>query len=526
MNRIRLIALAACLCTAAALGILTSRAIKAQSTTDECEEERYSGIRHCLMGQIQILRINPDDPYVRLETVLAQGKNRHQDFGECRDVNLPAYSSGPGCVDADGQYPVERVPHMGERLKAVAGINADLFAKNHTHGPEGLTVKKGDRFDGWQVEDCDGPDNQIIVNGHCYANDTRRSSLAISRHNRLEIGPKSIPDLDNTSNYADRFYNVVSGLPLLVHNGQPVNITTQCGLEGGNCPDPDSNRARTAVGKTASGEIIIVVVPERPGVKLRDFAAGDEIDQPLSDILIRLGAVEAINLDGGTSSQLWYDNQCPLSDCNLAPVVAEGLLIFHDVRRHDAELIKQSAYPIVQQGEVFTLSMTLQNVGGLDWRPDLPYGLLLTGGTSFGGPTWLPVSAEVPPFAEATWNIQLVAPFVTGARASRWQMAYQDPATGDYETFGEEVGCVVTILPKGSSPDLAEAIRQLVDQAKHEAEQQLSDFLENLRKQIEDRINEELNRRLPWSQCLGGPAIGLAVGGWSVLKRRRGKRQR
>jgi len=90
--------------------------------------------------------------------------------------------------------------------------------------------------------------------------------------------------------------DAVGGAPMLVANGQP-NVTI---AEDFVREDITKNpRARTAIGVKGDGTVILVVVCE-----LQDgFYKGLKLDE-LANWLIRKGAVTAMNLDGGGSSQL------------------------------------------------------------------------------------------------------------------------------------------------------------------------------------------------------------------------------
>jgi hypothetical protein len=297
----------------------------------QCDPPVYHGVRHCTTGAIHILRIDLTAPQVRFETVLPQGYDRYGNFGECRDVSIPQDSTGPGC-QVRGRYPVELVDEMVERYPgAVAAFNADFFGR--TSGPDGLCVKNGVRLDG--------------VYGDHDEKEVMRSSLSISRDGDVRIG---IVDRSGLPNPAEpwtwrpdplAYYSSVGGIPLLVQDGEPVDIVRQCVIETspdrsgcppsekrcdvgtrlyvGKCPDPNDERARTAVGRTADRQLIVLVVPESDGLTLYQ----------LRDTLLGLGAIDAMNLDGGRSSQLWYDG-----DYLVAPVrpVASALLVFSEVR--------------------------------------------------------------------------------------------------------------------------------------------------------------------------------------------------
>jgi len=322
-------------------------------STLQCDPQVYYGIQHCTQGAVQILRIDPKAPHVRFETVLSQGYDRDGDFGECRDVNMLENSTGPGC-QVDGKYPVELVGDMAGRYPgAVAAFNADFFGR--TRGPGGLTLKNGMRLDG--------------IYGDHDENEVTRCSLSISSAGDVRIGIVDRSSLPNPSEpwtwIPDplAYHNSVGGIPLLVHDGAPTNIKKQCMVETPrrgsntgcsirhhvfrrlhrrfmkhdassskeyecssrrinwyNCPSPSTRRARTAVGKTEDGQLIVTVVPESAGLTLYQLA----------DTLIELGAVEAINLDGGRSSQLWYDGDHLVSP---GRPVANGMLIFSQVRQ-------------------------------------------------------------------------------------------------------------------------------------------------------------------------------------------------
>lgn len=87
----------------------------------------------------------------------------------------------------------------------------------------------------------------------------------------------------------------IGGGPVLVQDGRADLTWTEEVFFGGSGVDTTSARARTAVGYTAGGEVLIVAVAESNGLTLPALAA----------LLVELGAVEAVNLDGGGSTALW-----------------------------------------------------------------------------------------------------------------------------------------------------------------------------------------------------------------------------
>ncbi len=98
--------------------------------------------------------------------------------------------------------------------------------------------------------------------------------------------------------------NIVSAVsfapgPILVVNGKPLNENKQLG--GGLNP-------RTAIGQRADGAILLLVVDGRQVESL-----GATYDD-LVDIMMEFGAVNAANLDGGSSTRMHYNGMF-INDC-------------------------------------------------------------------------------------------------------------------------------------------------------------------------------------------------------------------
>ena len=63
-----------------------------------------------------------------------------------------------------------------------------------------------------------------------------------------------------------------------------------------------SDHPRTALGVATDGTVMLLTVDGRT-------SAGDGITTPsLADLMLDLGAVDAINLDGGGSTTMWVEN--------------------------------------------------------------------------------------------------------------------------------------------------------------------------------------------------------------------------
>lgn len=86
----------------------------------------------------------------------------------------------------------------------------------------------------------------------------------------------------------------IGGGPVLVENGQVRLTWEEEVFFGGSGVDTTSSRARTAAGYDAEGRLLLLAAAENPGLTLRETA----------EAMIAIGAVEAVNLDGGGSTNL------------------------------------------------------------------------------------------------------------------------------------------------------------------------------------------------------------------------------
>jgi hypothetical protein len=110
------------------------------------------------------------------------------------------------------------------------------------------------------------------------------------------------PPLQANGNAYQNLLVGIGGAPTLVKNGQ-VNVTYNQEIMWGSGVGLDNGDPRTAVGYTADNHVIMIVADGRQvtsqGVGLTELA----------QIMIDLGCVEAMNLDGGGSTQMAVGNQ-------------------------------------------------------------------------------------------------------------------------------------------------------------------------------------------------------------------------
>ena len=194
--------------------------------------------------------------------------------------------------------PVETVAAMASRLASrnpVIIINGDYFATDRTHGPEGLTVRNGVRYDGSGASPDDGDGMEW-----------QRSSMSISRTKTVRLG-KQTSCTSNCVNWvpnADAFYTTIGGGPLFIESGQRI------GGANVNSLTPCNNEAFTSSNKTyycqQSYKWSGVAVSQDGRYLLLIASSTDKSMDQAATALIAEGAWRAMKFDGGASAQLWY----------------------------------------------------------------------------------------------------------------------------------------------------------------------------------------------------------------------------
>jgi exopolysaccharide biosynthesis protein len=431
-------------------------------------------------NKVYIVCVDLTFQYLRFETVMA---------GDTLNVN-PHPDQRETVVGM-----VSRDPHKSHQ--PVVAFNADYFGSGH--GPEGLTVVNGIRIDGPQNGDCDNRNYK-----DCRDNATYRASLSISRINAVEISHKTAEEVDEGIVQLSRLFTSVGGGPILVQNG--VAIENPCSIPyesvtAHNCSDTQ----QTAVGLSADGQTLIIVVAESK--------TGEE----MGEILVRYGAATGMKLDGGGSSQLWFEGKKIYYDqsegINGRPV-ANAILIFREqIPRHYLMVVMQSEFPIVGPGETVEISFELQNSGFLTWKKELPYALRFTSDERINLPKLYLLEGDIPPGGTLGWSQSIIAPMEPGTYQIIGQMSY-DGDSEHVEEIGPKIGFIITVLPKGSPPNLESAIQQLIDAAQMEAQETLEDFLSRL----EDAINKRIEQELKKITICGQPVFGLLALGLMMGK--------
>lgn len=419
--------------------------IRADVARPGCETT-YTGITYCIEddGDIHIVIIDLDNPYIRFDMVMAD------------DVTGVDTTSRERIEDM-----VNRPPYGDQQV--VVAINADYFGRDH--GPEGLTVKNGRRLD------VEGSQRQN-------PNALWRSSLAISRLNRVSLGRKSPEELDNPRAYRERFYNAVGGGPLILNYGVVIPNIVACTLERfpvGAC----RRTIQTAAGLSEDGQWLYLAVGE--GRDIQGFAR----------LLREYGAFTAIKLDGGGSSQLWYDGE--MRHDTDRPV-GNALLVFHSaVPRHDARLEGLSDLVVIESGERAEIRFEIENTGFLDWEPDLGYRLKNVQGWPVLGPAFQRLPEPVPAGSSLLSAWTIVAPHYPGIYEAEWQLVRRSEPIGSRFWFG-----VVVVPPGSTESGLKERIKDRLDelQTRSGLKQEWPDLRRELEQEIWREVKSELRAAL------------------------------
>lgn len=196
--------------------------------------------------------------------------------GSLRGYLVAVYDASRVSVDTTkslgsyGQY----VETMAKEKNAIIAINASGFEDPEGHGsggrPEGYVISHG----------------KLVWNSSLYG-----SMIGFNEDNVLIIG-KMNAETALSKNIRD----AVTFSPVLVVNGKPSNVYGNGGWGHAN---------RTAIGQRKDGIVLLLVMDGR------DYPAG--VPGPsmsdLIDIMLRYGAYNAANLDGGTSSNLVVNNK-------------------------------------------------------------------------------------------------------------------------------------------------------------------------------------------------------------------------
>jgi len=183
--------------------------------------------------------------------------------------------------DFKSGQPGLRIHEVVKREDAIAGINGGGFPDQGGVGkgdlPLGLVFSKGERL--WGNEDT-----------------VYSSAIGFDKNDVLVVGNYSVKKAREMG-----IRDALCFGPTLIVNGKPLEIR---GLSGGLNP-------RSAIGQRQDGTVILLCIEGRMAHSL-----GASFSD-LIEIMLRFDAVNASNLDGGTSTTLVYKNELVNTFSNL-----------------------------------------------------------------------------------------------------------------------------------------------------------------------------------------------------------------
>lgn len=162
------------------------------------------------------------------------------------------------------------VEEMVKHFDGVAGINAGGFLDPNGSGNGSI------------------PDTMVVYDGQVYFENygTNMGFVGFDSscimHVATKITPAEIREKDIQ-------YGVCFG-PVLVANGEPCDVKSS------------GVNPRTAIGQRSDGAVLLLVIDGRQVISM------GATYQDLVDIFLEYGAVNACNLDGGSSSLMWYED--------------------------------------------------------------------------------------------------------------------------------------------------------------------------------------------------------------------------
>jgi hypothetical protein len=120
----------------------------------------------------------------------------------------------------------------------------------------------------------------------------------------------------------DKLTGGLAGGQLLVQNGARRSLEEWRSMNFGES-HITSRQPRTAVGRSADGRALLVTIDGRQ----TGWSVGMTVRE-LADTMIRLGAVEAVNLDGGGSTTMTIDGRIQNRPSEVGRSVASGLFVY------------------------------------------------------------------------------------------------------------------------------------------------------------------------------------------------------
>lgn len=514
------------------------------------DQQVYDGLIYCTgrdnknqLVHVLVADLASEGP--RFEYVIPKGRsNRNDKVEECRDVNRPTWA-GPekGCYESDtALYPRIKIADAVARAQEVAAqenirqplvaiINADYGSPVGNHGPEGLTIVRGNRLDG--AANCDDDYNAALrpflalgksvdpatglVPAVISVLETDSSAWPIAAHSAWGGGPWLVREGAVFADAASCQGQKTLSAPESVDNCTGEQKATPSSIaeayEGGSC----RAAPHTAAGLSRDGRWLFLAIStgaDYPSV-LQDFMAN------------KLHVWNALKFDGGGSSQMWIKDAAP----NQIVAAGDGRALSNWMGIFaadgdgidlplDAEPSVALQHRILSAGETTSLQIAMNNTGEFTWAPE--DGVELREVSSLfrpiirAGEEGLPLPGPVAPLQSAKWEWQS-DPNDGGVALHRFRMTRRG------EAFGDEAAVLVVTIPKELEEQRAEIekrINEMIQEWQATGQQKLEELLDQIVVYLVDLTTTGLEKLL--QELCGG--LGLAVIlpiGFTLWRRRR-----
>ena len=169
------------------------------------------------------------------------------------------------------------VAEMVESFDAVAGINAGGFYDPDGRGNGSI------------------PDTLVVSDGKVYSPErgTAQGFAGFDKDHILHVGRLSAEEI-----HSQEIQTGVCFGPVLISNGEPRSADSL----------PSGINPRTGIGQRSDGAVLLLVIEGRQVTSL------GATYYDMVEVFQSFGAVNACNLDGGSSSMMWFDgdyvNKC------------------------------------------------------------------------------------------------------------------------------------------------------------------------------------------------------------------------
>lgn len=286
------------------------------------------------IAQIE-MREAPAEEYVQTDTTLITIAKSTQTMGE-QDAQDGPKPDAWGLVDEDGDgiivEPVHGIGFCGYMMVVLDPSRVIVGSNVEAYGSRGYTVAQMvELFDAVAgvnaggFEDPNGcgngstPDTMVVYDGEVYYDykGVGMGFVGFDSNHIMHVGNLSAADVREKGIR----YGACFG-PVLISNGESSDEGI---LKSGVNP-------RTAIGQRSDGAVLLLVIDGRQALSM-----GARY-QDLADIFFAYGAVNACNLDGGSSSMMWYQgnyiNNCA-SVIGVRPVPTAFLVLKEGVNTHE-----------------------------------------------------------------------------------------------------------------------------------------------------------------------------------------------